>query len=223
VECCRRDSDGVVFGAGVARRCPGMDRRGGEGLPGTIGPPVTWFSGRENPAFRLRVSGGRRFSMLRAAPPPLRRWGAPKDGDSVAGDGTPGRARALGRTRHPSSADRWDLQPLGRGEWQAGTDWRRVPGAQEPRALVSMSHREHRPCVNEMESSSLVLQPRDGKLASGVLMITTHVNLGARFATGPVVMEATGRGTSERLTAAGTSAGRGKGLEPSIRLGGATR
>lgn len=123
---------------------------------------------REEPAFPLRV---RQVVML-GRYPHLPALGSPRDADRAAVD------RALHRCDVADLAERWTTELSG-GEWQRVRIARAL--AQEPRALVLDEASANLDLRHEMELFELVADlARTANL--GVLMISHHVNLLARFA-----------------------------------------
>jgi iron complex transport system ATP-binding protein len=130
---------------------------------------------REEPAFPLKV----RQTVMLGRYPHLSRLGAARDADEHAVD------QALERCDVTALADRW-VATLSGGEWQRVRIARAL--AQEPRALVLDEATANLDLRHEMEILELVaeLKRRD---RLGVLMVTHHVNLAARFVDRILVMD----------------------------------
>ena len=130
---------------------------------------------REEPAFPLKV----RQTVMLGRYPHLSRLGAPREADESAVD------QALERCDVRALADRW-VSTLSGGEWQRVRIARAL--AQQPRALVLDEATANLDLRHEMEILELVaeLKRRD---QLGVLMVTHHVNLAARFVDRIVVMD----------------------------------
>jgi iron complex transport system ATP-binding protein len=131
---------------------------------------------REEPAFPLRVGQ----SVMLGRYPHLSAFGAPKalDHDAVA--------RALERCDVAQLEARW-VATLSGGEWQRVRIARAL--AQAPSALVLDEATANLDLRHEMEVLELAaeLKQRDGL---GILIVTHHVNLAARFVDRIVVMDA---------------------------------
>jgi iron complex transport system ATP-binding protein len=131
---------------------------------------------REEPAFPLRV----RQTVMLGRYPHLSALGAPKltDHDVVG--------RALERCDVAQLENRW-VATLSGGEWQRVRIARAL--AQAPKALVLDEATANLDLRHEMEVLELAaeLKVRDGL---GVLVVTHHVNLAARFVDRIVVMDA---------------------------------
>jgi iron complex transport system ATP-binding protein len=122
---------------------------------------------REEPAFPLRVHQ----SVMLGRYPHLSALGAPRPNDHAAVN------RALERCDITQLRDRW-VADLSGGEWQRVRIARAL--AQEPRALILDEATANLDLRHEMEILELASQlARHAGL--GVLLITHHVNLAARF------------------------------------------
>src|SRR5262249_49721552 len=129
---------------------------------------------REEPAFPLRTSQAVALGRY----PHLSPFGAPGAGDRAA----VGRALAQADVGHLS--DRW-VATLSGGEWQRVRVGRAL--AQEPKALVLDEATANLDVRHEMEVFELMAGlARQGL---GVLIVTHHVNLAARFVTRMVVLD----------------------------------
>ena len=131
---------------------------------------------REEPAFPLRA--GQAVSLGRY--PHLSPFASPGAADRRAVDS------ALARADVTGLADRW-VATLSGGEWQRVRIARAL--AQEPRALVLDEATANLDLRHEMETFELLteLARREGL---GVLLVTHHVNLAARYADRIVVLDA---------------------------------
>lgn len=168
------------------------------GLVSVAGRPVTSWTRRdlarligvvvqrEEPVFPLRV----RQTVMLGRYPHLTALGSPREPDRAAVQ------QALERCDVAHLADRW-IAGLSGGEWQRVRIARAL--AQEPRALVLDEATANLDLRHEMEVLELAAElAHTGDL--GVLIITHHVNLAARFVDRIVVLD---RG---RVYAAGSPA-----------------
>ena len=130
---------------------------------------------REEPAFPLRASQAVELGRY----PYLSPFGAPSAADRAAVE------RALARADVQHLSDRW-VATLSGGEWQRVRVARAL--AQEPRALILDEATANLDIRHEMEVFELM-----GELVReqglGVLMVTHHVNLAARFVDRVIVLD----------------------------------
>ncbi|MBI4421169.1 MAG: ABC transporter ATP-binding protein [Gemmatimonadetes bacterium] len=130
---------------------------------------------REEPAFPLRV----RQAVLLGRYPRLPAFGSPRAEDRRAVE------YALERCDIAHLADRW-IESLSGGEWQRVRVARAL--AQEPQALVLDEPTANLDVRHEMEVFELAAElARRERL--GVILVTHHVNLAARYAGRLVVMD----------------------------------
>lgn len=162
------------------------DRDAGAWDPRALARTVGVVVQREEPAFPIRTSQAVQLGRY----PHLSPFGALREADRRAVD------RALARANVTHLSDRW-VATLSGGEWQRVRVARAL--AQEPRALILDEATANLDIKHEMEVFELVAELVRGE-GLGVLMVTHHVNLAARFADRVLVLD---RG---RVVAAGPPA-----------------
>ena len=130
---------------------------------------------REEPVFPLRV----RQTVVLGRYPHLPALGVPRAADDAAVE------RALARCDVTHLADRW-VATLSGGEWQRVRIARAL--AQEPRALVLDEATANLDLRHEMEVFELAAELARAEHL-GLLVVTHHVNLAARFADRIMVLD----------------------------------